>query len=96
MNKRVCGLHLKQDFFVKSTVKKLCRSEYGNKAAVLYLEMMLLSIRNNGTIEFEDAGADIYEEIAIVLDESRETVKEVCELLQKMGRLEMEKGGEKA
>ena len=92
MAKKYYWLKLKSDFFTQATVKLLRRSKYADKAAVIYLQLLLWSVGNEGKIVFEGVCNDCFDEIAVVLDEDTETVKDVCKMLENMKRLEVYDG----
>ena len=80
---------LKNDFFSQITIKKMRRSQNGDTKVIIYLKMILMTIDNDGYIEFKGVEDDICDEIAIALDEEPELVKETVEQLKDMGLIEM-------
>lgn len=80
---------LKNDFFSQITIKKMRRSQNGDTKVIIYLKMILMTIDNDGYIEFNGVEDDICDEIAIALDEEPELVKETVEQLKDMGLIEM-------
>lgn len=80
---------LKNDFFSQITIKKIRRSQNGDTKVIIYLKMILMTIDNDGCIEFKGVEDDICDEIAIALDEEPELVKETVEQLKDMGLIEM-------
>lgn len=80
---------LKNDFFSQITIKKIRRSQNGDTKVIIYLKMILMTIDNDGYIEFKGVEDDICDEIAIALDEEPELVKETVEQLKDMGLIEM-------
>lgn len=80
---------LKNDFFSQITIKKIRRSQNGDTKVIIYLKMILMTIDNDGYIEFKGVEDDICDEIAIALDEESELVKETVEQLKDMGLIEM-------
>ena len=65
------------------------RSQNGDTKVIIYLKMILMTIDNDGYIEFKGVEDDICDEIAIALDEEPELVKETVEQLKDMGLIEM-------
>lgn len=59
------------DFFKSPAVKLLRRMSGGDTYALIYLEMILLSLENNGFIYFTGIGKDMADEISLVLDEKK-------------------------
>lgn len=87
--KRYYWWRLRKNFFTQITIKKLRRSENGDTKAIIYLQMVLMTIDNDGYIQYEGVEADICDEIAIALDEEPDMVKETVEQLKGMGLIEM-------
>lgn len=87
--KRYYWWRLRKNFFTQITIKKLRRSENGDKKALIYLQMILMTIDNDGYIQFEGVEDDIGDEIAIALDEEPEIVHETIKQLIDMRLIEM-------
>ena len=87
--KRYYWWRLRKNFFTQITIKKLRRSENGDTKAIIYLQMVLMTIDNDGYIQYEGVEDDICDEIAIALDEDSDIVKETVEQLKDMGLIEM-------
>lgn len=87
--KRYYWWRLRKNFFTQITIKKLRRSENGDTKAIIYLQMVLMTIDNDGYIQYEGVEDDICDEIAIALDEEAEIVKETVKQLKDMGLIEM-------
>lgn len=64
--KRFYWWRLKKNFFTQITIKKLRRSENGDTKAIIYLQMVLMTIDNDGYIQYEGVEADICDEIAML------------------------------
>ena len=88
-SKRYYWWRLRKNFFTQITIKKLRRSQNGDTKAIIYLQMVLMTIDNDGYIQYEGVEDDICDEIAIALDEEPEIVKETVEQLKDMGLIEM-------
>lgn len=86
--KRYYWWRLRKNFFTQITIKKLRRSENGDTKAIIYLQMVLMTIDNDGYIQYEGVEDDICDEIAIALDEDADIVKETVEQLKDMGLIE--------
>lgn len=70
-----------QDFFQQARIKKLRKIAGGDTYVVIYLKLMLLTINNNGVIEFENIEDSIESELALILDEEEDNVKVVLSFL---------------
>lgn len=73
--KRYYWLKLQQRFFNSPEIKVLRHVSGGDTYTVIYLEMLLLSLENDGYLYFEHYGDDLPEIIAIALDESKQDVQ---------------------
>lgn len=80
-NKKYFWFQLKEDFFRNKEIKKLRRRDDGDTLIVLYLEMILLSLKNGGKILFEGIEDSLAEEIALDTDSDVETVERLLEFL---------------
>lgn len=79
-------LKLEKDFFSQKEVKAL-RHAKGDTPALIYLEMMLLSVPNEGKLSYDGYEDTFEEEIALILGEDPEIVKETVAFLIKFGLL---------
>lgn len=74
-NKRYYWLKLKDDFFDRRKMKKLRKVAGGDTYTIIYLKLQLLSINNEGVIEFEGTDEDIYHQLALDIDEEIDDIK---------------------
>lgn len=75
MAKYYFWLKLKEDFFTDKRIKKLRKIAGGDTFTIIYLKLLLLSLKTNGVIEFEGVEDNIHEELALTLDEDTENVR---------------------
>ena len=87
-NKKYFWLKLKEDFFRNKKIKKLRKIAGGDTYALIYLEMQLLSLKNNGILIYENVEDTFAEEIALEIDEDAENVKVTLLFLLNNGLLE--------
>lgn len=87
-NKRFYWLKMKEDFFDDKEIKKLRRIAGGDTYTIIYLKLMLLSLRENGRLYFEGIEEQFYEELALEINEDSDNVKVTLLYLQKMGLME--------
>lgn len=87
--KRYYWLQLKEDFFNQKEIKLLRRIAGGDTYTIIYLKMLLLSLRDQGKLYFEAIGDNFAEEVAISLDEAPEDVAITITYLEKKGLLEV-------
>lgn len=93
-NKRYYWLKLKEDYFNSPKIKKLRKIAGGDTYTIIYLKMQLLSISNNGIIQFEKIEPTIQEELALKLDEDIENVGITLNYLQTQGLIEVNENNE--
>lgn len=92
--KRYYWLKLKEDYFNSPKIKKLRKIAGGDTYTIIYLKMQLLSIKNNGIIEFEKIEPTFQEELALKLDEDVENVSVTLAYLQAQGLIDMNENNE--
>ena len=80
--KRYYWLKLKEDYFNNPKIKKLRKIAGGDTYTIIYLKMQLLSIKNEGIIEYEGIEPTFEEELALKLDEDIDNVKITLSFLQ--------------
>lgn len=87
--KRYYWLQLKEDFFNQKEIKLLRRIAGGDTYTIIYLKMLLVSLRDEGKLYFEAIGDNFAEEVALSLDEAPEDVAITISYLEKKGLLEI-------
>ena len=88
VEKRYFWIKLQMDFWKSPVVKMLRKPSGGDTYAVIYLEMILLSLENNGYIYYSGVGDSFAEEIALVLDEETINVEFVLAFLKQKRLIE--------
>lgn len=81
-NKRYYWLQLKTDFFEQKEIKLLRKIAGGDTYTVIYLKMLLASLKDEGRLYFESIGDDFSEEIALLIDEDTENVEITLQFLK--------------
>ena len=89
MAKRYYWLKLKADWFPDKRIKKLRSIAGGDTHTIIYLKMMLLSLKDEGKLYFEGVEDNFASEIALALDEDAENVKLTLAFLQRHGLIEI-------
>lgn len=89
MAKYYFWLKLKEDFFTDKRIKKLRKIAGGDTFTIIYLKLLLLSLKTNGVIEFEGVEDNIHEELALTLDEDTENVRLLLAYLFKNDMVEI-------
>lgn len=89
MGKRYYWLKLPDDFFRQKPIKKLRRIAGGDTYTIIYLKMLLVSLKNEGKLFFDGVEENFTEEIALELDEEEEKVKVTVQFLMAQGLLQL-------
>lgn len=83
--KRYYWLKLPEDFFRQKTIKKIRKIAGGDTYTIIYLEMLLIAIRNGGELYYEGVEDSFEKEIALEIDEEYEDVQVTVKALISMG-----------
>lgn len=89
MGKRYYWLKLPDDFFRQKPIKKLRKIAGGDTYTIIYLKMLLISLKNEGKLFFDGVEENFTEEIALELDEEEENVKVTIQFLMAQGLLQL-------
>lgn len=81
MSKRYYWLKLPDDFFRQKPIKKLRKIAGGDTYTIIYLKMLLLSLKTGGKLYFDEVEDDFCEELALELDEDEENVRVTVQFL---------------
>lgn len=73
MAKRYYWLKLKDDYLDSPKIKKLRKIAGGDTYTIIYLKMQLLSVKNQGVIEYEGIEQTFAEELALKLTKTLTT-----------------------
>lgn len=88
MAKRYYWLKLKDDYLDSPKIKKLRKIAGGDTYTIIYLKMQLLSVKNQGVIEYEGIEQTFAEELALKLNEDPDNVKVTLSYLASQGLIE--------
>lgn len=88
MSKRFYWLKLKEDFFKDMKIKKLRRIAGGDTYTIIYLKLLLMSLKTEGKIYYQGIEDTIEEEIALEIDEDADNVKVTVNFLLTVGLME--------
>ncbi|WP_052740580.1 phage replisome organizer N-terminal domain-containing protein [Christensenella hongkongensis] len=86
--KRFFWLKLKEDFFDEKSVRYLRKLPQGDSIVIVYLKMLLKSLRDEGMIKYERILPTATEELALYLDEPETVVALSITAFLKMGLVE--------
>lgn len=87
MGKRYYWLKLPEDFFRSKVIKKLRRIAGGDTYTLIYMKMLLLSIKQDGKLYYDGVEESFAEELALELDEEAENVKVTLQFLASQGMM---------
>lgn len=85
--KRYYWLKLKEDFFQQKEIKKLRRIAGGDTFTIIYLKMVLKSLKNDGRLYYDGIEDDFVSELALDIDEDDDNVKMTVAYLLRSGIL---------
>ena len=91
-NKRYYWLKLHEEFFSQPVMKYIRRMPDGEKITIIYLKLLLVSLRTDGYIFLEGLYPTMEEEIALNLDEELMSVQFSIAALEKVNLLERGSG----
>lgn len=87
--KRYYWLKLKTNFFDSKEMLRLRSIAGGDTYTIIYLKMLLLSLKTDGLLEYDGVDATQDEEIALLLRENLDNVRLTIAFLKRVGLLEV-------
>lgn len=87
--KRYYWLKLKEDFFRQLEIKRMRKLAGGDTYTIIYLKLLLLSLKYEGRLYYEQVGDDFVDELALELDESIDNIKVTLGYLESKKLLEI-------
>lgn len=87
-DKKYYWLKLPENFFENKAIKKLRKIAGGDTYTIIYMKMLLASLKNNGKLFFDGIEDNIASEIALEIDEDADNVGMVLQFLLNTGLLE--------
>ncbi len=79
--KRIYWFELGDDFFQSKIVKKLRKEENGDTLALIYLRLLLSTVKSEGVITFDGIEDSVEEELSLLLNEDQDDIARVIELI---------------
>lgn len=89
MGKRYYWLKLPEDFFGDKAIKRLRKIAGGDTYVIIYLKMMLRSLKDDGYLYYDGLEEDFPAELALDLDEEEDNVQVTLNFLLQHGKLEI-------
>ena len=87
-DKRYYWLKLKEDFFADIRMRRLRKISAGGTYTIIYLKLLLLSLRDEGKLYFEKVDESFIKELALVIDEAEDDIALTLQYLERVGLLE--------
>lgn len=84
MNKKYYWLKLSEDFFNQKEIQYIKNQKNSDKMIVIYLKLLLKSLKEVGVIKKSSYYDNFMEELAVLIDENKESVEAVFLLLNKV------------
>ena len=83
--KKYYFLQMEDNFFRIKDIKKLRQLPKGDTYLIVYMKIMLSSLKDNGTLHYDDLEEDIASELALQIEEPLEDVQATLDYLFKRG-----------
>ena len=93
MGRRFFWFKFKDDFFQNLKIKKLRKIAGGDTYTIIYLKLMLLALKTDGYLYFEEVYETFAEELAEKIDEEIENVKLTLQYLLSVQLIELSEDG---
>ena len=88
-NKRYYWLKLKEEFFTYKRIERLRRISGGDTYTIIYLKLLLLSLKDEGKLYYDGVESDFIKELALTIDETDDDVMVTVNYLINQGLLEV-------
>ena len=93
-NRRYYWMRLQEDFFTDKRMKKLRKLPNGAEYTVIFMKLQLLTIKNNGNLEFAGLEDTFEEELALEIDEEPAAIRTVLDFMQQYEMLDISSDSE--
>lgn len=88
-NRRYYWLKLKEDFFTDKRIKRLRKISGGDTYTIIYLKLLLLSLKDSGKLYYDGVETDFIKELALTIDETEDDVMVTVNYLVAQGLMEI-------
>ncbi|WP_159338659.1 phage replisome organizer N-terminal domain-containing protein [Streptococcus dysgalactiae] len=88
-NRRYYWLKLKEDFFTGKRIKRLRKISGGDTYTIIYLKLLLLSLKDSGKLYYDGVETDFIKELALTIDETEDDVMVTVNYLVGQGLMEI-------
>lgn len=79
--KRIYWFELDDGFFQSKIVKKLRKEANGDTLALIYLRLLLSTVKSEGVITFDGIEDSVEEELSLLLNEDQDDIAKVIQLI---------------
>ena len=86
-SQRYYWLKLHDDFFTDNSIKRLRKLAGGDTFTIIYLKLLLLSLKSDGKLYYEGLEEDFATQVALEMDEEADNVKVTLSYLMSRGIL---------
>ena len=88
-NRRYYWLKLKEDFFTDKRIKRLRKISGGDTYTIIYLKLLLLSLKDSGKLYYDGVETDFIKELALTIDETEDDVMVTVNYIVALGLMEI-------
>ena len=88
-NRRYYWLKLKEDFFTDKRIKRLRKISGGDTYTIIYLKLLLLSLKDSGKLYYDGVETDFIKELALTIDETEDDVMVTVNYIVAQGLMEI-------
>ena len=88
-NRRYYWLKLKEDFFTDKRIKRLRKISGGDTYTIIYLKLLLLSLKDSGKLYYDGVETDFIKELALTIDETEDDVMVTVNYIIAQGLMEI-------
>lgn len=88
-NRRYYWLKLKEDFFTDKRIKRLRRISGGDTYTIIYLKLLLLSLKDSGKLYYDGVETDFIKELTLTIDETEDDVMVTVNYLMAQNLMEI-------
>lgn len=88
-NRRYYWIKLKEDFFTDKRIKRLRRISGGDTYTIIYLKLLLLSLKDSGKLYYDGVETDFIKELTLTIDETEDDVMVTVNYLMAQNLMEI-------
>lgn len=89
INRRYYWIKLKEDFFTDKRIKRLRKLSGGDTYTIIYLKLLLLSLKDDGKLFYDEVETSFIKELALTIDEGEDDIGVTLNYLFQQGLLKV-------